>query len=148
MTNDITQNSDRFGYTFRNGDVVKVLPSKPDWWIAKGNISTNEQNRTQVEKRLGQLGREHIRVFQFLMTNPSGSTVRDIEQARKIECKNRGQSRSTLYPHQIYAILDDLIREQLVFKHFVEIIEVGKNTGAELHLYYTIDSIRENEWSM
>jgi len=147
MTNDIIQNSDRFGYTFRNGDVVKVLPSKPDWWIAKGNTSTNEQNKTQVEQRLGRLEREHLRVFQFLMTTPSGVTVREIEQSRKKECKSRGLSRSTLYPHQIYAILEDLIREQLVFKHFVETIEVGKDTGAELHLYYTIDSVREDEWN-
>ena len=147
MTSDTNQQSDRFGYTFRNGDVAKILPSKPDWWIAKGNIVTNEHNRTQVEQRLKQLGWEHLRVFQFLMKSPHVATVRDIEQFRKSECKSRGLPRWVLYPHQIYAILEDLSRAQLVFKHFVETIEVGKETGAEVHLYFTIDSVREDEWN-
>jgi len=141
MTKNPEAKSRMFNVTFQETMIEAWEPTPPRWWKRANDYNDEcfKQNRLNVKLRLVSLGETHQKVFIATCTERcgGGSTIADISRDLK---KGIGKIDQTLDEKEIYAILQDLIRVQLVFKEFKEI-----KRNAEIYHYHAIWRVCDSE---
>ena len=133
-------NRNRYSATFRNGRMHWIRPSKPEWWTASyGDEELWARNELEVQERLANLEEEHTIVFNVLRPHEVGITVHQIQD----EICPDGWTRDFVTLDDLYAILEDLIEAQLVFK---KLFWLENDDNTEYHDYRTIHTVDEYWW--
>ncbi|MDR0327438.1 MAG: hypothetical protein LBI05_03980 [Planctomycetaceae bacterium] len=130
-----------FNVTFQNKKIESWEPTPPNWWRRADDYDDEyfKRNRLYVKLRLTSLGEIHKKVFIATCTGrcENRSIIADISRDLK---KGICRIDRTLNEREVYAVLQDLIRMQLVFKELKEI----KRNG-EIYHYHAIWRVCDSE---